>query len=515
LCIFRAPWTELELDDIQYGFLLDGYDLIIKNRSLDGEHGYWERENMYDPNLDDDFSSQFQQAESRSTYSPTPRNDFTSRFEQAEMNRMILDNPLRLDTKRAGKRGILIVGLCLFSLLALLFLPLMAIEEVEYSWSYDGMDEESSKWKVIDFFGDEYLFGEEFMSDEEWRYVDSINAGRWQGIWGSIVAILLGIALIVFGFLKPISDDARKAFSFVRGMLAIFLLVPAVLMMIIGSKWVGWAVSNAISTDSNGMIPLSPLLTAMIGIAVFILSILILRHEKDIMRAMNKRQKTEISGDRSLFEEKSNNISRLMLIAALLVLVTMHLLPIFIFSEDYDGESSTQLVSLQQLDGFPIGGDLGDAVDSFSTFHLVGWFTFSIVLFVIFAQFFYSTNWSPLGGHILLVCGNAVIITIIIQLIFKSIGIVKTFSKNSDIGDEGTIFFGFNYLPLLAIFGLIVATILFAVISIKGLVNFVQGPEMPTVPKEGSIFDDPDLMIPPPRQTSYAPPPTYRPPSYP
>jgi hypothetical protein len=396
---------------------------------------------------------------------------FTRNFDREEFDRRMVRKNSGAESKKTGAFGIAIVSMCIFSLISLIFLPLMTVEETEYSWDISGVTKEDSRWKVLDFFGDEYLFGENYIDEEEWDELKSINAGRWQGLWGTIVALLLGIALIVFGFLRTKKDGSKKGFAFGRGVLAILLMVPAVFMMLIGSKWIGMSLSGALSTESNGMIPISPLIVGSLGIVIFIMSILILRHEKNIIKTSNTKRKLVMPADLSLYGSKTNSMVRLMLIAAILVLVTMHLLPIFTYSYDVGGETHKQMYTLQEVAVNEVSGDMGDAIDSFSIFNTLGWVTFGIVLFIILAHFFYITNWTPFTGNILLVCGNIVFIPILIQSIFKVIGIIKTFTYESG---EGSVYYFFNYLPLVAFFCLIVASILFAILSVRGLVSFLK-----------------------------------------
>jgi hypothetical protein len=294
----------------------------------------------------------------------------------------------------------------------------------------------------------------------------------------------------VFGFLNPKSDRAKKKISFVRGIFAISLVVPSLMMMIFGSKWIGWAVSRGLSTDYYKLIPVSPVICGLFGISLFFIALNVLRHEKNIIKEINRRHEKEVKGRRSFLENRSDRLSRLILICALLMVITMYLLPIFVINYDLDGENATLMLSLQETGGKGFTEEFTEVVDNIANFQLIGWFTFSIALFMVFSELFYLTKWAPLTGNILLLCGNAIIITLILQMIFKSIGVFKTFDLNSKIGDEGTIFYGFNYLPTLAMLGLIIVSIFFAISSIKGMARFLKGSKTPAAEKEFPFPED-------------------------
>ena len=138
--------------------------------------------------------------------------------------------------------GIVITSICSVMLFIALFAPWFTVKQRDYdSWGWDE-ENDNYKWVSYDHDGDSY--GED--SDDMNRFFrtyDSLENGKIQGFTGIITGMILGIALIVLGNLHLLGELSRRIIMFFRGVTGIAMLLPAVFLMVCGSKFTGLAIS--------------------------------------------------------------------------------------------------------------------------------------------------------------------------------------------------------------------------------------------------------------------------------
>ena len=181
----------------------------------------------------------------------------------------------RTDPKKTAVLGMILTTFLIITLIMILLLPWLVIKND---------DSESKEVKVMDFWGNGYLGkdGEDevIIDNDEWDEYDELDNGRWFPLIGVIIGLLLGIVLIVFGYLKSENLETDKAFSITRSIIGVGLIIPSTFLMVGGSKFIGLCVSSSsLGQEKLLIFPIQPLINSLFGIVVLILSLVVISYE--------------------------------------------------------------------------------------------------------------------------------------------------------------------------------------------------------------------------------------------
>ncbi len=366
--------------------------------------------------------------------------------------------------------GIVITSICSVMLFIALFAPWFTVKQRDYdSWGWDE-ENDNYKWVSYDHDGDSY--GED--SDDMNRFFrtyDSLENGKIQGFTGIITGMILGIALIVLGNLHLLGELSRRIIMFFRGVTGIAMLLPAVFLMVCGSKFTGLAISISTGgSNESKEVFLSPVPHVMliIGIIFFVFSFIIISHSFRNLSKMNKNKDSQLGIITRHFSGKFKKFTFVLVILSMLALVTLPLLPIVSETDDeYDRYLTSGVILSEEI------MDYVDFADYLAWVNICFWVIFPITLLALFAALFMTSGLNDLTGYIIGLITNLIAIFLLIGLIFKILFIVdvyngeKVMNGYGSISSEGLVY-GYNYLPLIVMIGLIVICILYMIHTIKG-----------------------------------------------
>ena len=361
--------------------------------------------------------------------------------------------------------GIVITSICFVMLFVALFAPWFTIkQEKDTYWDYwdDWDDEPEYKWNSYDYDGEGYGDNDK---DKSMKYVfmvfDSMDNGVSQGFWGIILGMVFGIGLIVLGNIHLHNALHKKLMVFFRGTTGVFLLLPATLLTVCGSKFIGYSLYESTSggsDDETVLLCIVPYVLFLVGITLFIMAFGLIKNTFNRLSRM--RGITDCKRDKitSQFNVKFKRLSIILVIFGMLAVVTLPLLPIVSETED-------------EYNAFiPSGIILSDGAQQETDFanylgwvNFAFWFIFPLALIAMLAALFLESGINDLTGYILGLGPCLIAIFLLLALIFKILFIVDVFSD-----DYGDLWYGYNYLPLLVMIGLIIICIMYMVHTIKG-----------------------------------------------
>jgi len=384
-----------------------------------------------------------------------------------------------------------------------------------YTWQV-GKDYE---WTSYDYSGEGYGKDADDEMEEFYRIYDSMDNGKIQGFFGIILGLVFGIAFIVIGNIHLIGELPRRIMLFFRGVTGIAMLLPATLLMVCGSKFIGISISGSTSGNSENetiVLSIAPFILFIVGIILFILSFAIISHSfKRFSRI--KRSSDKPRDNRTLgFNVNFKKYATILVILAMLAIVTLPLLPIvsgsykFEFGDEKTEysvfETSGQLLNEQTMNDQDYANYLGWVNFAF-------WFIFPLALIALFGVLFLASGLNDLTGYILGLVANLLAIFLVLGLIFKILFIVNVFDNESEFMISKTLWYGYNYFPLLVMIGLIVVCILYMIHTIKGSTAFFRSmPRRPRPspmgygappPRRDDYYDRRDQHYPPPRDDYY------------
>jgi len=386
---------------------------------------------------------------------------------------------------RSGIMGIILASICLIMLLMVLLMPWMTIEREDWNTG-------DKEWKTMDFWGNGYLgkTGEEdkIIDKDAWDEMDKLDNGRWLSLWGVIIGLVLAIFLTVFGFIKVKNNEGMKILSMIRTMLGVFMIVPSAFLMVGGAKFIGLCISMSTSgKDPMTWFPIQPIINLIVGLIILVLALILISFERGIIRKRNE------IGSRNLpwkMQDSSDSMikwSRMLVILFVIILVTFPMLPMMIGitrTEEDNGseETRTSFVSQAMFDFYDYDDDskISKATSNYGVFNTMMWVSLCISLFGLAAGLFFQANWSPMTFNILALVSDLVIISLIIGIIFKIIAVVQTFDHDKVEYDymgtvESSVIFGYNYIPIIALFIASIVGIIYVSATIRSNVVFFKG----------------------------------------
>ena len=362
--------------------------------------------------------------------------------------------------------GIVITSICFVMLFVALFAPWFTVKQSYWEYEYGGWyDEEIEKykWNSYDYSGEGYGDNDHDKSMEYrvFERYDSIDNGKMQGFFGIILGMVFGIGLIVLGNIHLRDSLHKKLMIFFRGVTGIVLLLPAAFLMVCGSKFAGYSLSYSTSGGSDSesvMFCIVPYLLLITGIVLFIMAFKIISYNMRRLSLMSKPSDCIRTQTTMHFNIKFKKFSILLVIFGMLALVTLPLLPIASRTEDeYNGfYTSSHMLTDEFMDDVDFANYLGWVNFAF-------WFIFPLALIAMLAALFLESGINDLTGYILGLGPCLIAIFLLLALIFKILFIVDVFSD-----DYGDLWYGYNYLPLLVMIGLIIICIMYMVHTIKG-----------------------------------------------
>lgn len=360
---------------------------------------------------------------------------------------------------RSAVIGIVITSICFVMLFVMLFAPWMTVKHMDY-FNWNG-DEENPKYNVdsYDYSGEKYGGNDEFDMIKYFFQLDSMDTGITQGFVGIILGMVLGIGMIVIGNIHLAKAFHRKLMVFFRGAAGIAMLLPATLMMVCGSKFIGFSIyftTSGSSDSENVMICIVPFILFILGIVIFIMAFGVVTTQ--IRRLSHGRVKRKRLTER--FIDRFRILTYILVILGMLAVVTLPLLPII---SNTKGENDTFIPSGYILtDEFEHEADFADYL---GWVNFAFWFIFSLTLIALLAALFLESSINDLTGYILGLIPTLIAIFILLALIFKILFIVDVFDQ-----DEGRehLWYGYNYLPALVLIGLVVVCIIYMLYTIKG-----------------------------------------------
>ena len=386
----------------------------------------------------------------------------------------------RKPMSRTAVMGIVITSICFVMLFVALFAPWFTIRHDDHDdWDWED-DKPKYKWNSYDYDGDGYGRNED---DEEIKFIyqlDSMDNGKDAGFWGIILGMVCGIAMIVLGNIHLTSALSRKIMTFFRGVTGIILLLPATFLMSCGSKFTGLSImfsTMGSPDDKNLMICIVPTILFLLGIFLFITAFGIIKHNSlkiSSMRGFFHKGSTGGKHTKRFFA-RFRKYANLLVVFSMLALVTLPLLPIVSGTDKDEGwnDDSVEtehifLTSGYLLDDMMVDFLGFDFADYLGWVNFAFWFIFSLSLMVLFAAVFMESGFHDTTAYIIGLVGNLVALFLVLALVFKILFIVNVFSDaHKKFASEG-LWYGYNYLPLIALIGLIVICILYMIHTIKG-----------------------------------------------
>jgi len=392
--------------------------------------------------------------------------------------------------------GIVITSICFVMLFVAIFAPWFTVKDRDETYDYDvdcpycgrnyyvdyegdgeyycyNCDEYFSaggggyKWNSYDYSGEGYGDNDKDNKMKEIFMADSMDNGKMQGFWGIILGMVFGIGLIVLGNIHLRDAFQRKLMVFFRGATGAILLLPATFLMVCGSKFTGMSITASTSggsDDETVMLCIVPYLLFIVGIILFIMAFGIIKYNLRRFTRMKSKAGTTRVQTTEHFTAKLSKLSILLVIFGMLAVVTLPLLPIVSETEGkYDEYFTTGFLLTEQL------MDNVDFADYIGWVNFAFWFIFPLTLIALLAVLFLESGINDLTGYILGLIPTLVGIFLLLALIFKILFIVDVFSD-----DYGDLWYGYNYLPLLVMIGLIIICIMYMVHTIKGSTAFFK-----------------------------------------
>jgi len=367
-----------------------------------------------------------------------------------------------------------------------LFAPWFTIKTRDYS-DWDD-DEPEYKWNSYDYSGEGYGDNDEDDEMEGFFELDSMDNGKMQGFFGIILGMVFGIGLIVLGNIHLVQTLHRKLMVFFRGATGIVMLLPAIFLMVCGSKFIGVSIfysTSGRSDSENAMLCIVPYLLFIVGIIILVMAFGIIKYNFRRLSGMKSDADCVRVQSTEHFTKKFSKLSTLLVVFGMLAVVTLPLLPIV---SETEGESSQFwstgfLLDEQIMDG-------ADFADYLGWVNFAFWFIFFLALIALLAVLFLKSGINDLTGYILGLIPTLIALFLLLAFIFKILFIVDTFSD-----DYEDMWYGYNYLPLLVLIGLIIICILYMIHTIKGSTAYFKSmPRRPAPVGYGA---------PPPRRDDY------------
>jgi len=434
---------------------------------------------MYDENVDKYLERPLSYTEKRNEKEIPPSKGYRPPYSRNSSSRVKMD--------KSGIIGIILTILCFIMLFVALFAPWFTIK-YEFDKEWVGREwRPIYKWNSYDYRGIGYGKNDKNEDAKEIFNLDSMDNGKIQAFWGIILGFLFSILLIVLGNIHLNSIESRKWILFFRAVTGVVLLLPATLLLICGSKFIGFSISVSTSdsfkyintetilpytqtgllNNTQTVLCIVPYLLFLFGMVMFFLAFGIITDnlkKLSLLELWSLRKKQEDIITKQ-FSKKFQKLAIILVILGMLALVTLPLLPIASGSErEKDMYISSGIwLSDEIKDDFNFADYLEWVNFSF-------WFIFIIALIVMFTAIFLESFIDNQIGYILALIGNLNIIFLILAFIFKLLFIIDVFKGEYD----GSYWYGYNYLPLLIFIGLLIIGIIYMIHVIKGTNSYFK-----------------------------------------
>ena len=394
----------------------------------------------------------------------------------------------RLRTTDTGRAGLVLLIVGLIGLIVVFSIPWMKFEITDYDWQTGESSKEEKEYKYKDF-GDD--FQEDMGSDDMDEY---LHGSANFSLYGFLVILLAGIILSIQAFngkvydvLAPyLSSDFRsnpRHPEFLKVLLAVTVVVVTLMVVVSGTRFIGFANSVNESEDADIGVP-AGWIVFIIGLVLIILEMLYLFSKLSPIM--------EDYGDS--YRQTLHKYVSVMPLLSLVGLLVFSLFPVLNLEvDDEDGSRELEFndglihVGAESSSEKDIDGDLG-----WMRFFL--WCSFFVGLIALLGLMYsyYLDDENSGRFHFSISFGSLVLIFGILFLVVHLI----LFSHIKDWGDEieenfedteANASFGPNYLPFVCGLGIIGLGALYTKeaypVSIRRILGFPEPEEAPPAKK--------------------------------
>jgi len=410
---------------------------------------------------------------------------------------------------KSGMLGIVITISCLLMFFVALFAPWFLINHLDMDRSeYNEDTEDTEKYELkykmnsYDYSGKGYGENKDDELAKQFFEFESLDNGKLQGFIGIILGIILGISLIVIGNIHPVGVLSRRVMVFFRGVMGLLILLPGTFLLICGSKFTGVSIGCTTSTIGEAedfVLCLVPLILLIVGLLISFFGFVIISHNFGKLEDMRGTTDVPVGRINEQFSNKFKKLSTFLVIFGIIALTTLPLLPIVSGNSKIDIPVEEDKLDFKIASAGLLNEDFMDEVD-FANYlgwlNFAFWFIFAFSLFALFASLFLESGISDITGCILGLASNLIVFFIILALIIKILFIVDVSTGEYPLGlptigggyidgetgnfipletislENPDLWYGYNYLPSLALIGLMIVCIIFMVHTIKGSATY-------------------------------------------
>ena len=378
--------------------------------------------------------------------------------------------------------GIVITSVLFVILFVAIFAPwLVVYHQYDWDWnSYTRDYEGDYKWNSYDIKGEGYGKNSHDREFKDVFRLDSMGNGRIQAFVGIGLGILFGIGLIVVGAIQPRSIFGRRLIIFFRGGTSVLMLVASTFIMIGGSKFIGYSLCYSFNGDADNkekMLCIVPYILFVVGILLFWLSFNLINDSFRRFRAMKRTKDPRLDAITIVYSKRLRWIAICLVILGMLALVTLPLLPIVYRDEsgtDDEKASKYYLSTGVLLDEYVLDWSDWDFANHLDWINMMFWFIFPLAILSLVAALFLTSGLNDLTGYILGLVSTLICLPLITSIVFKILFIVDVYDDKYKYYESAGFKYGYNYLPILVIVGLVVLTILYMIHMIRGSSRYIR-----------------------------------------
>lgn len=132
-------------------------------------------------------------------------------------------------------------------------------------------------WVFVDSEGlDDKLFGHNFENSDDVKLFDDDVNPYWHGTpsmadLGFIFLLILGVIIMIIGMISSTPQYQNPAFSLIGGILAAIAIIPCIMLLIVGMRFIGAHIINALNESDVTYAYPAPYIIFIFGLILFIL----------------------------------------------------------------------------------------------------------------------------------------------------------------------------------------------------------------------------------------------------
>lgn len=159
-------------------------------------------------------------------------------------------------------------------------------------------------WVFVDSEGlDDKLFGHDFENSDDVKLFDDDINPYWHGTpsmadLGFIFLLILGVIIMIIGMISSNPQYKTPAFSLISGILAAIAIIPCIMLLVVGMRFIGAHIINALNeTDVTYAYP-APYIIFIFGLIFFILIFRTVKNQISINKSFTQNPNIYNQGGR-------------------------------------------------------------------------------------------------------------------------------------------------------------------------------------------------------------------------